>query len=225
MSRRLLLLAAVTAAATVACVGGSDTRHDATRELICQTGDVPTDYLLQISGDFTSSEFADLAHFTEGDQATLREAGFVGGRFSYWKQLVSKPPFDPPVNILCEALEFSSEEGAARYVSALDPATYGEVPGLTWLPEGDREFTAVPPTGGVLSTRAFLVRATGSPTDVYMAWLVTPRGRFVLATFLGSTHASTTYEEQAGEVHSRLLERTAVFTQAAAESSPSPTSR
>ncbi len=48
--------------------------------------------------------------------------------------MLPKPPFDPPLNLLCQVLEFDSPEDAAAYASEPGSAA-PQWAGLGWLPD------------------------------------------------------------------------------------------
>ncbi|MGE5596768.1 MAG: hypothetical protein ACM3S1_12140, partial [Hyphomicrobiales bacterium] len=163
MNRRLALCLPVVVLTAAGCLGGGGSDADIPDELVCVSGDVPSDYLLQITGDFTASNLADLADHPSERKAALREARFVGGHFSYWKQIVEDPPFDPPDNVLCEAFAFEDEAGAQKFLEGIERVANDRLPGLSWMPDEDRSVTEVPAEDG---TRAFRVSAGHGDTAV-----------------------------------------------------------
>ena len=64
----------------------------------------------------------------------LIDAGMERGKFVYYKQALPKPPFDPPLNVVCQVIEFETEEGARAWVDgltaedALESIAFGALP-------------------------------------------------------------------------------------------------
>ena len=172
----------------VAGCGASAIRGEASTGLesqVCLQQDVPADFHRQTSGDFTAQNLADLGPGPEQRLRQLAAAGVRGGHFAYWKQTVGSPPFDPPLDIICQALEFDSDAHATAFVRAIrpDPADLATT-ALTWLPDGARTVFEEPATFSS-AARAFAIRAEDSQTSVDINAVVLPDGRFVRTVYLG----------------------------------------
>ena len=116
----LLLTAAMLLAGT-ACSddSASSASAKALDHQLCTSSDVGPDFREEAAGSFTPGNLADLASNSSARRDQLDAAGLKDGRFAYWKHLVADPPFPPPLEIVCQAMEFGSSEQAAAYVSGL----------------------------------------------------------------------------------------------------------
>lgn len=207
-SKSLALTVAALALCGSACFpGDNDPTAPVVADLVCDHADVGDGYLLQVTGSFTPGDVAALTTGRDGQDDELRRMGFRGGHFSYWKQVVGHPPFDPPESILCEAMEFASDDGAREFVRKFDPAGATDLPGLLPLPEGETRITEGTPAGSDAADRTFVIQADGEPVDVYVVAAVSARGRFVQTTYAGGQRNDPGSAKQAEVIHSRLLER------------------
>lgn len=204
---RALAAAALVLSGAGCFPGDDDPTAPVVADLVCERADVGDGYLLQITGSFTPDDVAALSTDSTGRSDELRRTGFRGGHFSYWKQVVGHPPFDPPESILCEAMEFASDDGAREFVRTFDPAGATELPGLLPLPDGETHITEEAPNGSDAADRTFVIRAEGEPVDVYVVAAVSARGRFVQTTYAGGQRADPGSAKQAEVIHSRLLDR------------------
>jgi hypothetical protein len=85
---------------------------------LCTSEDLGGGYQELTTGDFTPHDFAE---FGSGDGPAV--AGLQGGRFVVFKQVLPRPPFNPQINVVCGALEFSDESRAISYFHELKPET------------------------------------------------------------------------------------------------------
>lgn len=182
-------MAALAIGATLAAgCGGAGTAKDNTTGLenqVCLQQDVPTDFHPQTSGDFTPQNLADLGPGPDQRLRHLAGAGLRGGHFAYWKQSVGSPPFDPPLDIICQVLEFDSEAHAAAFVLAIQPTPSDLVTtALMWLPQGSQTVVEQPATL-LPPARAFAIRAEDSQTSVDISAVVLPDGNYVRTVYLG----------------------------------------
>lgn len=136
-----------------------------------------------LEGEVSVRNLADLSDDAPRRERELRSAGLRGGRFSYWKEQVGRPPFDAPAEVLCQALEFESASDAERFVRELT-ASAGElaITAMKWLPKEHRTAeemdlsTAVALPAGA---RAFRLNASGDGANVELYVVVAPNGRYV----------------------------------------------
>ena len=152
---------------------------------VCLQQDVPADFRRQTSGDFTAQNLADLSPNPKQRLQQLATAGMRDGHFAYWKQTVGSPPFEPPLDIVCQVLEFDSAPAAAAFVQTIHPEPADlATTALTWLPEGSRTVFEAPTTLSP-AARAFAIRAEDSQTSVDISAVVFADGRYVRTVYLG----------------------------------------
>lgn len=193
-----------------ACAGGS---ADAPGEaLVCDASDVPATFVRQSGGEFTARDLADRHPDPPQREDDLRDAGLTGGYFSYWVERVDRPPFDPPAEILCQALIFADSIGARAFVDGIAPAPeafaatiMGLLPGETrTIQELPLAEPGLPP-----SSRAFRVIAADDLVDVTLYALISSNGRYVQSVVMGDAGGRTTVAD-ALAVHRAVLGRTLV---------------
>ncbi|MEO6398617.1 MAG: hypothetical protein ABIP13_09140 [Tepidiformaceae bacterium] len=172
---------------------------------VCLQADVPGDFHRQTSGDFTPRNLADLSPSGEAHLGQLSATGLRGGHFAYWKQAVGAPPFDPPLDIVCQVLEFWSEDDASGFLAGIRPEP-GDLAttALVWLPEGARAVTEEP--SPLASSRAFAMRAEDSQTSVEISAVVLADGRFVRTVYFGGNGRHATAAE-AGAIQQAMVTR------------------
>lgn len=199
---RALLAGALSLGLLVGCSGSDAPAPLSTGSLACNRDDVPSQFLPLVTGDFTAGNLAELAQDRERRAAVLRDAGFVEGSFSYWKETVDRAPFDPPANALCEVLRFETEAGAVAYVRAIDPLRDGDLPGLTWLQARPQTVVELDDAG---PDRSFELRGAGDD-GVRLAALYSVQGEHVLSVYVGGIRPKNELE-QALAIQARLLQR------------------
>lgn len=175
----VLLLAA--AALFASCDSSVDAATAATlASRLCTLDDLGGGYLHQTDGDFFPEDLAALPDAPDGRLKALRTAGFVRGRLIYWKASVEKPPFDPPVSVYCQVMQFSTTAQAAAFAASLAPAREDlETAGLTFLPSGRLQVDEGPPSDSV---RVFTIRANEGWN---VAAAVEPDGPYVVSVYTG----------------------------------------
>lgn len=152
---------------------------------LCTLEDLGGGYLHQTDGDFFPQDLAALPDAPDGRLKALREAGFVRGRLIYWKASVEKPPFDPPVSVYCQVMQFSTTAQAASFSAGLAPAREDlETAGLTFLPSESLQIAEGSPSEGV---RVFTIRGNDG-WNVVAA--VEPAGRYVVSVYTGGRGAA-----------------------------------
>ena len=194
-----------------ACSGnGSSAPPPRAAAMTCSQSDAGESFLLQATGNYSAR---DLAAASEREtERSLREAGMLGGRFSYWRETVQRPPFEPPIELLCEALEFGSPEQAATFVRSRAEGP-NPVPSINWprdrlsAGKGEVRFAETTMPEGVAIAKRFAgTFEDGSARGkVEMLWL--PLGRFVLVVSAGDRDGRVTTDDVAA-VMARLYERT-----------------
>jgi len=211
-------IAAVGALFAAACAAASPAGANIDDDLVCTPDDLGGAYLMQVAGEFSSRNLADLAENAVKRKAELESSGLRSGRFNYWKQAVGRPPFEDPVELVCQVVEFASETQAARFVRSLK-AEPGELSttAVAWLPAGGRAAAELPvPTtiNAPPTSRVFRLEATspGPRTTLYVA--IAPAGRFVQSVYMGTSPGTATPDET-----------TAVLSRLAARSKPAASAR
>ena len=203
-------LAALSLAATLVAACGNPESQDGSgaglEKHVCLQEDVPADFRRQTAGDFTPQNLADLGPGPDQRLRQLAAAGMRGGHFAYWKQNVGSPPFEPPLDIICQVIEFDSEANAAAFVQAIRPEPEElATTALTWLPDGSRTVVEAPATLSP-GARAFAIRAEDKHTAVDISAVVLPDGRFVRSVYLGGNGGRGTIAE-AAQIQRQMAKR------------------
>jgi hypothetical protein len=212
-SRQLLPLLAVGLAFAAASCGSDRNASDpgdVLEQQVCTQSDVGAGYREQTSGDFSLGNVADLSSQPENRRRQLEAAGLQRGHFAYWKHSVGSPPFEPPLEIVCQVMEFKTPEQAQQFVAQLraepdDLATSA----MTWLPDGKRTIEEQPVHGAnplPATARGFHLEARDSNIDVSVYAVVVPAGRYVRSVYVGDGGGSGSLAE-ALEVQAQVLER------------------
>jgi len=202
---KALLVATLTLGAAVACSPASPDLSPSTERFVCGRDDVPERFLPLVSGDYTSKNLAELARRPEQREQLLQDAGLVGGAFSYWKEAVDDAARTRPANVLCEALEFETPEGARAYIRGIDPRRDGDLPGLAWLPSAPAVVSELDANEG--SNRTLVVEDPENGRRLVAMY--TAQGNHVIAVYVGGPQSGD-HEEQARDIQSRLLQRVSV---------------
>jgi len=109
-------------------------------------------------GDFTPADLAGLSADAEARERDYRAAGMENGKFVFYKQSLSKPPFNPPWTVVCQVIEFETATQAEAWVSTIDPAGAHSELAFGRLPDERLISSETPSFAG---TRRFL--ASGGP--------------------------------------------------------------
>lgn len=155
---------------------------------LCEAADLPFDFMEQTRGDFTAADLGGLSREPEARKAEYRAAGMEGGRFVFWKQSLPRPPFEAPVNVVCQALSFESAAQAEAWVAGLtaDPAAIRDS-GLLWAPLEGSQAEELPSPAG----RLFRLEAAEGDARVTLYALHEARGNVVLSVFVGDRDGRT----------------------------------
>lgn len=186
LSLLLGVLAAFAVAAGCASEVGGDTA--ALKQQLCTEADLGGGYIDKTSGDISVQNLADLASDSSARSKQLKSAGMVGGRFAYWVHTVPDPPFIPPLEVVCQALQFHSPTEAAAYVRNIKPTPDDLASsGLTWLADSHRKveelFFSQQGDGPV--RRTFKLTASGNDVDFTIYAEVMADGEFVRTVYVG----------------------------------------
>jgi hypothetical protein len=145
-----------------------------------------------VSGAFSRDDLGGLGLDPEERKREYRAAGMQRGRFVFWKQGLPRPPFDPPMNVVCQVLVFETAAQAAAWVSALAPdASDVAASGIIWLPGREREVTEIEPIAG---GRAFRVVAEEGNARVTLIATYEAEGNIVRSVFAGDRDGAVTAE-------------------------------
>jgi len=203
---------ALLGALLTACSSGVG-NDDSVDTQLCTLEDLGGGYLEQARGDFDRDDLAGIAGAgKDGRVEVFGEAGLVKGRFVFWKQTLPKPPFEMPMNVLCQALVFESDEAAAEWVSGLTADADLLAAGLIgWLPEDsrgadERTFDATDLAPG---TRVFRLDAGSGDQRAMVLAMFEPVGELVRITATGGPgqaedRALAVLDGVWTEVHARL---------------------
>jgi hypothetical protein len=142
------LLAALLSGAV--CSNGDKSRE--LDQFLCTPAEIGSGYQQLTNGDFSPRDLADLGPNADLREQELRAAGLQRGRFVLFKQALPPPPFDPPINLVCEVLEFDSPAGASNWVAGLTPAeSVVRTAVMGWLPPSELDVVdtqrSTPPAG------------------------------------------------------------------------------
>lgn len=212
MSKRLLLpLAAsslVLLAVSCSDVSGLNSGTDLNQQ-VCNDQDLGGQFREETAGDFSAGNLGGLADDSTERTKELNAAGLMGGHFAYWKHTVTDPPFDAPIEAVCQVMEFGSESQATSFVAALK-ATPDDLStsAIVWLPNGERAVNeeATVGTGLPTAARAFQLTASGPHADAKLFVVFVPSGRFVRSVYVGDEEGSATLV-LAASIQTRIQER------------------
>jgi len=185
-SRLFVSLASALAVAASACAPGLQPSVELDGHL-CAPETLGEDYQELIRGVFSPRDLADLSEDADARESEYRAAGMESGKFVYFKSVLPKPPFEPPVNVVCQAIEFEDATGAERYLASLDAAdahnalAFGAVPGEDVVTESRPSPLAGPP-----DLRYFAAAGGTGEQRTTVSFLVGAEGRFVRLVAVGS---------------------------------------
>lgn len=174
------LLAALVAAG---CQAPLDIDREQLDPYLCWSEDLPFEFMEQTRGDFTANDLAGLSQTPEERKLEYREAGMLGGRFVFWKQELPRPPFESPVNLVCQVIQFETAAQATAWVEGLEvePASIRDT-GMVWTPGNVTGLAELPSERG----RAFRLAAEEGDARVVLYVLHEARGNLVLSVFAGN---------------------------------------
>jgi len=218
--RASCLLAAVAVISfTVGCAtsGGGDTAQ--LKQQLCTEADLGGGYIEKTTGAITVQNLADLSDNTSARKRQLDDAGVEGGRFGYWEHTVPNPPFNPPVEVICQALQFHSPAEAAAFVRNLKPTDDDLAStAMTWLPDAHRTVAEIPlsqagvfaATPAAASPRAFKITASGSSLNFTIYATVEQDGAFVRTIYAGKNAGGPAITlNDAGKIAATITQRLA----------------
>jgi hypothetical protein len=212
VSSRLLVPLAASGLALLAAACSDVSGLNSASELhqqVCNSDDLGGQFREETSGDFSSGNLGALADNATVRTKELNAAGLKGGHFAYWKHTVPDPPFDPPIEAVCQVMEFGSDAEANDFVAGLtatpdDLATAA----ITWLPAGQRSASEEPAPAIQLppTSRGFHLVAKDANVDAKLFVVILPAGRFVRSVYVGDADGDATLDLAAG-IQRKMLER------------------
>ena len=181
------------------------------KQLAEKAGKEPFDFVPP-DNSALKKKIADLGPNSSARQKELRAAGVQHGRFVLFKESLPRPPFDPPVNVICQALQFDSPEHARAFVRALQPDDSLATTAMTWIPEANRDFATVnaaesPAPRGEEWAR-FVIRAGEAEQTMNAVYDATSSGSTVFTIVTGEAD-STQSQEQRDRLSGVLAARSA----------------
>lgn len=170
------------------------------KPLLCAQEDVGPDYQQLTDGDFSVKDLADLGPDASRRERELRDAGARHGRFVLFKQSLPKPPFHPPVNVVCQALQFGSPDEAQAFVRGLRADDSLGTTAMTWIPMDDRDFVVVnaaesPAPRGEAWAR-FVIRAGAGEEKMNAIYDATSSGSTVFTIVVGEADSTQSAEQR-----------------------------
>lgn len=190
MKTRLALAAGVLSVALAGCSDASESGDAALDRYLCEQSDLDGRFLQLVSGAFSRDDLGGLGLDPAARKREYRAAGMERGRFVFWKESLPRPPFDPPMNVVCQVLVFESPEQAADWVASLDAdAEDLAASGILWLPGGRRLTEEIAP---IADARAFWVTAEEGPARVTLIATYAAEGNIVRSVFAGDRDGRVT---------------------------------
>lgn len=190
MKTRLALAAGVLSVALAGCSDASESGDADLDRYLCEQSDLDGRFLQLVSGSFSRDDLGGLGLDPAARKREYRAAGMERGRFVFWKESLPKPPFDPPMNVVCQVLVFGSPQQAADWVASLDAdAADLAASGILWLPSGERVTEEIAPIAGA---RAFKVTAEEGPARVTLVATYAAEGNIVRSVFAGDRDGRVT---------------------------------
>ena len=183
MKTKALAVGLVGLVLTAACAPG-EVDDSALDHYLCSREAVGDNYQELARGDFTPRDLAALSDSSGEREDELRDAGFERGKFVYYKSVLERPPFEPPFEVACQAMQFEGPEAAAAWVSALDGESAADALIIGRLPDGERRAgdAQVPEA----DARSFWVTAGGDDSRTTVTILVAAEGSYVRSLAFGT---------------------------------------
>ena len=205
MKTRLALAAGVLSVALAGCSDASESGDAALDRYLCEQSDLDGRFLQLVSGAFSRDDLGGLGLDPAARKREYRAAGMERGRFVFWKESLPRPPFDPPMNVVCQVLVFESPGQAADWVASLDADVADlAASGILWLPGGERVVEELAPIAGA---RAFQVTAEEGPARVTLIATYAAEGNIVRSVFAGDRdgHVTSDYVRSIREAQAARL--------------------
>ena len=181
-------LAAAAALVFGACGDASESGDAALDRYLCNESDLGGGFLGLASGSFSETDLGGLGIDPGERKREYREAGMQRGRFIFWKERLHRPPFEPPLNVVCQVLVFETADQAVAWVDSL-AADSGDIAasGIIWLPDGRRHTEEIEPIGGA---RSFRISAEEGPARATLIATYEAEGNIVWSVFAGDSEGA-----------------------------------
>ncbi len=203
-----LILGGATLLASACSGSGSAASAKSLKGQVCTSPDLGQDFRIETQGDFTVGNLADLAADASTRKKALEDAGMEGGYFAYWKHHVGGPPFPPPAEVVCQAMEFATDADAGDFVAAMKPTPEDlATSAIAWVPDSNRKVAEEDLTVGDLpSARAFKLTASDSNVSLSLDIVVVASGRYVRSVYAGGERGADELG-QAEAIQQRMEQR------------------
>jgi hypothetical protein len=165
---------------------GGDSKGEDLDPYLCTREDVGDEYQELARGNFSPRDLADLGPDADTRVREFREAGMKRGRFAFFKQSLPRPPFEPPIDLLCQVIEFESEAAALAFVEDMEPEDSLATTAMAWIPENEREFEEEGGSGSTPGLRMFSIVAGSNETKIYAGMIVGAESNIIRTVAVGS---------------------------------------
>lgn len=167
-----------------ACSTG-EPRDSELEAYLCDQNDVGDQYIELTRGEFTPRDLADLGDNADSKEREFTEAGMLGGQFIFFKQSLPKPPFDPPLDVVCQVLEFENAPAAEAWLDRLDETNVAATVFTSQVLGPSRVVERELDPGPLASAFVAFGSAEGWPSSVSL--VVAAEGRYVRTLAIGGT--------------------------------------
>lgn len=159
---------------------------------VCTGADLGDGFNHQTSGDFSPANLAALGDDEQAQRKQFEAAGMIRGHFAYWKQVAGHPPFEPPLDIVCQVIEFESDDDATTFVATQGNAA---APAVIALLPPTRQQAEVTAPGAPAGSRAFAITADSDAGRLTLGAVIAAAGRYVRSVYTGGLDGSRSLEE------------------------------
>lgn len=189
MASRRFLLALLPGLAWIAACAPGEVGTSELDQHLCAHETLGDEFQELVRGNFTPKDLADLSDDADRREGEYRQAGMKRGKFVYFKEVLPRPPFEPPITVVCQVIEFDTDDAAGQWLRGLDATDALESLAFGRVPREDiHEEETPPPTGfGTDSGQVRQFEAAGGAGDerTLAYYLVGSEGRFVRAVSVG----------------------------------------
>lgn len=189
LTKLSLAFAALALSASAAACASDASGDSVLNHQVCTEADLGGSYIEKTVGDVSIGNLADLSSDSSARSRELTQAGMVEGRFAYWVHTVPNPPFDPPLEVVCQAIEFHSAQEATAFVHDIKPTPDDLASNaIAWLADDHRSVEELQRSGASTAgpvRREFKVTATGNSLHVTIYATIEADGRFVRTIYVG----------------------------------------
>jgi hypothetical protein len=188
-SIRHLTLGYLIGAAVLVSSCGGDSKGEDLEPYLCTREDVGDEYQELARGNFSPRDLADLGPDPASRVREFEDAGMKRGRFAFFKQSLPRPPFEPPIDLLCQVIEFESEAAALAFVEEIEPEDSLATTAMAWIPGNEREFEEAGRPDSTPGLRMFSIVAGSNETKIYAGMIVGAESNIIRTVAVGSNSA------------------------------------